>query len=57
MNTILFMKIHAQNTYYEVNPNDFVGKSKLSDTDRLPDGRRISKHTFWIPKKLLKEVL
>lgn len=57
LNTILFTKIHAQNTYYEIRPNEFVGKGKLSDTDKLPDGRRITKHSFWIPKKFLKEVL
>ncbi|MEI4325200.1 Sau3AI family type II restriction endonuclease [Streptococcus suis] len=57
VNTILFTKIHAQNTYYEIRPNEFVGKGKISDTDKLPDGRRITKHSFWIPKKFLKEVL
>ncbi|MDW8649719.1 Sau3AI family type II restriction endonuclease [Streptococcus suis] len=57
VNTILFTKIHAQNTFYEIRPNEFVGKGKLSDTDKLPDGRRITKHSFWIPKKFLKEVL
>ncbi|HEM3654587.1 TPA: DNA mismatch repair protein MutH [Streptococcus suis] len=57
VNTILFTKIHAQNTYYEIRPNEFVGKGKLSDTDKLPDGRRITKHSFWLPKKFLKEVL
>ncbi|MGQ7394771.1 Sau3AI family type II restriction endonuclease [Streptococcus suis] len=57
VNTISFTKIHAQNTYYEIRPNEFVGKGKLSDTDKLPDGRRITKHSFWIPKKFLKEVL
>lgn len=50
LNTILFTKIHAQNTYYEIRPNEFVGKGKISDTDKLPDGRRITKHSFWIPK-------
>lgn len=56
-NKILFTKIHAQNTLYEIEPNKFVGKGKDSDTDTLPDGRRITKHSFWIPKKFLKEVL
>lgn len=56
-NNILFTKIHATNSYYEIAPNHFVGKGKLSDTDELPDGRRITKHSFWIPKKFLKEVL
>lgn len=56
-NPYLFTKIHATNTYYEIQPNQFVGKGKLSDTDLLPDGRRITKHSFWLPKRFLKEVL
>lgn len=56
VNNVVFTKLHAQNTYYELEPNVFVGKGKLSDTDELPDGRHIIKHSFWFPKKLLKEV-
>lgn len=54
---MIFTKIHAQNTLYEITPNTFVGKGKLSDTDELPNGRRITKHSFWIPKKFLKDVI
>ncbi|KXT77663.1 Sau3AI family type II restriction endonuclease [Streptococcus sp. DD13] len=57
INQVLFTKIHAQNTLYELKPGEFVGKGKLSDTDVLPDGRHITKHSFWIPKKFLKKVL
>lgn len=57
INQVLFTKIHAQNTLYELKPGEFVGKGKSSDTDVLPDGRRITKHSFWMPKKFLKEVL
>ena len=57
INKIIFTKIHAQNTLYELKSGEFVGKGKLSDTDELPDGRHITKHSFWIPKKFLKEVL
>ena len=56
VNKVVFTKLHAQNTYYEIEPNVFVGKGKLSDTDELPDGRHITKHSFWFPKKFLKEV-
>ncbi|OFI48030.1 DNA mismatch repair protein MutH [Floricoccus penangensis] len=57
VNSVLFTKIHATNSYYELSPNEFVGKGKLSDTTELPDGRRITKHSFWLTKKYLKEVL
>lgn len=57
VNKIIFTKLHAANTYNEITPGQFIGKGKLSDTDELPDGRRITKHSFWFPKKFLKEVL
>ena len=57
VNQIVFTKIHAQNTRYEVAPGVFVGKGNESDTDELPDGRKITKHSFWMPKKFLQEVL
>ena len=57
VNKFLFTKIHATNSYYEIEKNVFVGKGKLSDTNPLPDGRRITKHSFWIPKKFLKDIL
>lgn len=56
INKILFTKIHAQNSYYEIEKGKFVGKGKLSDTDQLPDGRHITKHSFWFPKKFIKEI-
>lgn len=57
VNQVVFTKIHAQNTYYEIESEVFIGKGKLSDTDLLPDGRHITKHSFWIPKNFLKEIL
>ena len=57
VNQFLFTKIHASNSYYEIEKDVFVGKGKLSDTNPLPDGRRITKHSFWMPKKFLQEIL
>ena len=45
VNKFLFTKIHATNSYYEIEKDVFVGKGKLSDTNPLPDGRRITKHS------------
>lgn len=56
-NTFLFTKVHASQTYYEVEPGRFVGKGNLKDTDELPDGRRITKHSFWLPKKFVQQIL
>ena len=57
VNQVVFTKIHASNSYYEVEPGVFVGKGKLSDTNELPDGRRITKHSFWFSKRFLKRIL
>lgn len=57
INKVIFTKIHAQNTRYEIAPDIFVGKGNESDIDELPDGRNITKHSFWISKKFLKDVL
>ena len=56
-NEYLFTKVHASQTYYEVKPGEFVGKGKLKDTDELPDGRHITKHSFWLPKKFVQQIL
>lgn len=56
-NEYLFTKVHASQTYYEVKPGEFVGKGKLKDTDELPDGRHITKHSFWLPKKFIQQIL
>ena len=56
-NKFIFTKIHARNPYYELSSGSFVGSGKLSDTDELPDGRRITKHSFWFPKRFVKEIL
>ncbi|MFW0109627.1 Sau3AI family type II restriction endonuclease [Rothia sp. P13129] len=57
VNKVIFTKIHAQNTYYEIRSSEFLGKGKISDTDTLPSGLKITKHSFWLPKRFLKDVL
>lgn len=55
-NKVIFTKIHANESYYEIKPNKFVGNGSLADTDKLPDGRRITKHSFWFSKKFIKKI-
>ena len=56
-NKILYTKVHAHDSYYEIEPGKFIGKGKLKDTDELPDGRHITKHSFWLPKRFVREIL
>ena len=57
INKIIFAKIHASRAYYEIKPNRCVGTRLISDTDILPDERRITKHFFWMTKQFIKEIL
>lgn len=56
-NKVLYTKAHAFNAYYELEPGKFVGKGSIEDTDELPDGRHITKHSFWLPKKFVQQIL
>lgn len=57
-NKYIFTKIHASNILYEIEKGKFYGKGKKSrDTDVLPDGRKITKHSFWFTKKFIREIL
>lgn len=57
INTTIYTKIHASQSLYELENGKFIGNGKISCTDILPDGRHITKHSFWLPKKFLKEIL
>lgn len=56
VNKVIFTKLHATKTYYEIAPNKFIGKGSLTDTDILPDGRHITKHSFWFSKSFIKKI-
>ena len=57
VNNFIFTKIHANGSYYEIKPGQFVGNGKLADTDELPDGRHITKHSFWLSTKFIREIM
>ena len=53
----LFSQKNASRTYYEIESNKFARSGLISDTDILPDRRRMTKHSFWMTKQLIKEIL
>ena len=55
-NKVIFTKIHANESFYEIEPNKFIGNGSLVDTDELPDGRKITKHSFWFSKRFIKKI-
>lgn len=47
-NEIIHMKPHANKGYYVLQDGRCYGSGSISDTDKLPDGRRIAKLSFWL---------
>jgi DNA mismatch repair protein MutH len=47
-NPIIHIRPHTQKTYYVLADGKVFGKGKLSDSDELPDGRRMTKQSFWL---------
>ena len=47
-NPIIHIRPHAQQAYYVFEDGSTYGKGKLSDSDQLPDGRRMTKQSFWL---------
>jgi hypothetical protein len=47
-NPIIHIRPHTQQTYYVFEDGEVFGKGKLSDSDELPDGRRMTKQSFWL---------
>ena len=47
-NPIIHIRPHTQQTYYVFEDGEIFGKGRLSDSDELPDGRRMTKQSFWL---------
>lgn len=47
-NPIIHIRPHTQQTYYMFEDGTVFGKGRLSDSDELPDGRRMTKQSFWL---------
>ncbi len=47
-NEIIHIRPHTQQTYYVFEDGEVFGKGRLSDSDELPDGRRMTKQSFWL---------
>lgn len=56
-NRILYTKVHASKTYYELKSRVVLKSGGPGNASELPDGRKITKHSFWFTKQFLKEVL
>lgn len=47
-NKVIHVRPHTANTYYVFEDGEVYGKGRFSDSDELPDGRRMTKQSFWL---------
>ena len=47
-NRIIHIRPHAQRSFYVFEDGTTFGSGSIKDTDELPDGRRMTKQSFWL---------
>lgn len=56
-NHITHLRPHTQQTYYQFVDGEVFGKGNISDSDLLPDGRRMTRQSFWLNNSYILEQL
>ena len=56
-NPVSFLRNHTGLTYYDLGDGEIIGTGKISNSDVLPDGRRMTKQSFWLNKHYVKNFL
>lgn len=56
-NHITHLRPHTQQTYYQFADGEVFGKGTISDSDLLPDGRRMTRQSFWLNNSYILEQL
>lgn len=52
-NEVIHIRPHANKSYYLFQDGKYHGSGKISDSDELPDGRRMTIQSFWLNKTYL----
>lgn len=47
-NRIIHIRPHASKAFYLLEDGSTIGNGSISDSDELPDGRRMTKQSFWL---------
>lgn len=47
-NEVIHIRPHAQKSFYVFEDGSTYGSGRVSDSDELPDGRRMTKQSFWL---------
>lgn len=56
-NRITHVRPHTQQTYYQFADGEVFGKGSIADSDLLPDGRRMTRQSFWLNNTYILEQL
>lgn len=56
-NKVVHMRPHSTKSFYVFEDGKEHGSGKLSDSELLPDGRRMTKQSFWINNNFIYNVL
>ena len=56
-NPIIHARTHTSKTYYELQDGKPFGKGTIANSDELPDGRRIPKHSFFLNSGYIKDII
>lgn len=55
--TAIHIRPHTQKTYYDLGDGEIHGNGTISNSDELPDGRRMTKQSFWLNNTYLLDQL
>ena len=56
-NRIIHIRPHAAKSFYVFENGSTYGSGSISDTDELPDGRRMTKQSFWLNNDYVLAIL
>lgn len=48
---------HANRAFYQFADGSAYGNGEVSDSDLLPDGRRMTKQCFWLNRNYIREII
>lgn len=54
---MIHLRPHGDKAYYVDKNGKAWGNGKLSDSERLPDGRRMTRQSYWLKNTYIKEVV
>jgi hypothetical protein len=56
-NRIIHIRPHSQKSFYVLEDGEICGSGTYSDADQLPDGRWMTKQSFWLNNDYVMSVL